>query len=302
MPDGTPPVSDPGDDGVSPHEAFAILADANRFDVVRVLVEASRQTLPFSELYRRSNFDDSGQFNYHLDKLVGPFLRRTEDGYGLRHAARIVYRLAESGLLSDRGEAEVTTVETTCPRCGAGRARAVYEGDRFWVRCEGCDRRAAVAPFPPRALGNHEAERAPSAFDRYTMGLTVRAAENVCPWCASPLSASLEPATDGWPAVDWVVHRECDHCCGWIHTRVHDLLRLHPAVVAFYHERGVDVLGRSIWEAEELLTAGTHVVADGDADGWTAVVTLVHEDDAVELGLADDLRVSTTEVLATESS
>jgi ribosomal protein S27AE len=306
MPDGDSTAVDREADDVAPHEAFAILADPNRFDLVRVLAEASRQSLPFSELYRRSNFEDSGQFNYHLERLVGPFLRRTEDGYGLRHAALIVHRLAASGLLSDRGEAEVTTVETTCPRCGAGRAAAVYEGDRFWVRCGGCGRRAAVAPFPPRALRNHEPERAPAAFDRYTTGLVVRAAENVCPWCASPLSASLEPATDDWPAVDWTIHRECDHCRGWIHTRVHDLLRLHPAVVAFYHERGVDVLGSSIWEVEEVMTEGTRVVADADAharaDEWTAVVTLVHDGDAIELGIADDLRVSTTTVLETESS
>lgn len=295
---GSVPIDPDGSD-VEPHEAFALLSDPNRLDLVTTIAEASRETLPFSDLYERSNFEDSGQFAYHLDRLVGPFLRETEDGYGLRHAARIVHRLAVSGLLSDRGEAEVTTVETSCIRCGADELAAVYEGDRFWVRCRDCGRRATVAPFPPRALANHDPARVPAAFDRYTLGSVVRAAENVCPWCASRLSASLERADDGWPAVDWVIRRECDHCRGWIYTRVYDLLRLHPAVIAFHHDRGVDVLGRSFWEAERAMAGRTTVAVD--ADDWAATVTLAHDDGAITVGLADDLRVSTIEVVASET-
>jgi hypothetical protein len=312
MSDRNVPPADGEPNGVDPAEAFALLADANRFDLVRVLAEADR-ALPFGELYERSNFDDSGQFNYHLDRLVGPFVRKTEGGertggsrdsadgrsagrYEPRHAALIVYRLAASGLLADRGEAEIAAVDAPCPRCGTGELVAVYEGDRFWVRCRDCERRAAVGPFPPRALENHGADRVPAAFDRYTMGLVVRAVENVCPWCASPLSASLESADDGWPAVDWIVYRSCDHCRGWIATRVHDVLRLHPAVVAFYHDRGVDVLGSSFWTAEGLM-ADRGVVVD-DADGWAARVTLARDGEELELGVAEDLRASTAEVLS----
>jgi hypothetical protein len=287
---------DRAENDIDPHEAFALLADANRFDIIRAIAEAPEETLPFTELYGRSNFEDSGQFNYHLDKLVGPFVRKTEDGYGLRHAAEIVYRLAVSGLLSDRGEAELAAVEGSCAGCGAEELVAAYEGDRFWVRCADCGRRATVGPFPPRALANHGADRAPAAFDRYTMGTVLRAAENVCPWCASPLAASLEPSHESWPAVDWVIRRECDHCRGWIYTRVYDLLRLHPAVISFYHDRGVDVLTSSFWEAEALLAGRTDV--DTDAEGWAARVTLGYDGAELEVGIAGDLRVSTVEVLS----
>ncbi|MFB6192137.1 MAG: hypothetical protein ABEI11_02315 [Haloarculaceae archaeon] len=295
---GSVPI-DPERGNIEPHEAFALLSDPNRFDIIATLAEASREALPFNDLYERSTFEDSGQFNYHLDRLVGPFVRETDEGYGLRHAARLAYRLAVSGLLSDRGEAEITTLGTTCVRCETGELAAVYEGDRFWVRCRDCGRRATVAPFPPRALANHDPDRAPAAFDRYTLGSVVRASENVCPWCASRLSASLEPADDGWPAVDWVIRRGCDHCQGWIHTRVHDLVRLHPAVIAFYHDRGVDALGWSFWAAERAMADRTTV--DADADGWAATVTLARDDGALTLGLAADLRVSTTEVVARET-
>lgn len=294
----TPPV-DLGESDIPPHEAFAILADSNRFDIIRVIADASEDTLPFNDLYDRSNFDDSGQFNYHLKKLVGPFLRKTEDGYHLRHAARIVYRLAVSGLLSDRGEAELTTVEGPCVQCGAGQLIAVYEGDRFWIRCDDCGRRATVAPFPPRALTNYDPDRVPAAFDRYTMGTVVRAAENVCPWCASALSASLESADSNWPAVDWVIRRECDHCQGWIYTRVRDILRLHPAVISFYHQHNVDILGSSFWNTEVVMAEEISIVTD--TDEWLATVTLTYDGDAIKLGIADDMCVSTIEVIPTRT-
>jgi YD repeat-containing protein len=289
-----------GQSDISPHEAFALLADRNRFDIIGVLAEASEQPLQFNELHRRSNFDDSGQFNYHLDQLVGPFVRKTEEGYELRHAARIAYRLAVSGLLSDRGEANITTVDETCAQCGADQLAAVYEGDRFWVRCPECGRRATVAPFPPRALTNYETDRAPVAFDRYTMGSVLRAAENVCPWCASSLTASLQPSHDTWPAVDWVIRRECDHCQGWIHTRVYDLLRLHPAVISFYYERGVDVLNSSFWETEAVM--GDRYDLTTHTDEWAFTVTLTYDGAELTLGTAEDLRVSTIEVLSKDPS
>lgn len=285
---------------IEPHEAFSILSDPNRFDIIRVIAEAERETLPYNELYNRSNFDDSGQFTYHLRRLVGPFLHKADEGYGLRHAAKIVYRLAVSGLLSDRAEAKITTVDGTCAQCGAEQLAAIYEGDRFWIRCEACERRVTVAPFPPQALLNYEAERAPTAFDRYTMGTVYRAAENVCPWCASPLTPSLVSADEGWPAVDWVIHRTCDHCQGWIYTRIHDLLRFHPAVIAFYHEHGVDILGNSFWEAEEGMA--DQLIFDVDTDTWSAEAKLAFAGDEITLGIADDFRVSTLEVIETKSS
>lgn len=295
------PTSDDWDENnIAPHEAFSILANQDRFEILRTIVEASQDTLPFHELYSRSGFDDSGHFNYHLDKLVGPFLTKTDDKYSLRHSARIAYRLAMGGLFSDRTEAELTTVRETCTHCEADRLGAVYEGDRFWISCADCGRRATAAPFPPRALAYYDTDRMPAAFDRYTMGTVVRAAENVCPWCAAPLTATLESGTDGWPAVDYVIRRECCHCHGWIYTRVHDLVRLHPAVISFYHERGVDIVGSSFWTAEPVMAEQMTVATD--AESWTAVVTIRYDGDELTLGLADDMRVSTIEVPPTEVS
>ena len=63
-------------DGLTPDEAFAVLGNEIRLDIVRVLwnadaaheyddVSDTAETISFSELRRRVDIDDNGKFNYH---------------------------------------------------------------------------------------------------------------------------------------------------------------------------------------------------------------------------------------------
>lgn len=48
-----------------------------------------RRLEPFSELYECADIRDPEQFNYHLDKLIGQFVTKTENsGYELTEAGR----------------------------------------------------------------------------------------------------------------------------------------------------------------------------------------------------------------------
>lgn len=77
-----------GDDaaGLTPEDAFAVLGDETRLNVVRVLwsagasheyddVDDTASTMPYSELRRRVGVEDDGRFNYHLSKLLVGALR-----------------------------------------------------------------------------------------------------------------------------------------------------------------------------------------------------------------------------------
>jgi len=65
--------------GVSPDEAFALVADETRLGILRTLNQADRP-LAFSTLFERSEYDTRSNFSYHLDKLEGHFLSRTDGG------------------------------------------------------------------------------------------------------------------------------------------------------------------------------------------------------------------------------
>ncbi|MFT4933083.1 MAG: DNA-binding transcriptional ArsR family regulator, partial [Natronomonas sp.] len=62
-------------------EVFAVLADDTRVAILQALWETEDYEASFSELRDAVGMRDSGQFNYHLDKLVGPFVAKAEDGY-----------------------------------------------------------------------------------------------------------------------------------------------------------------------------------------------------------------------------
>lgn len=55
---------------LTPEEAFAVLGNEIRVDILRALWEAG-EPLAYSELQERIGVCDSGRFNYHLRKLVG---------------------------------------------------------------------------------------------------------------------------------------------------------------------------------------------------------------------------------------
>jgi len=102
----------------APDEAFAALGNETRMGVLRTLGEAD-EPLSFSELHDRSEMRDSGQFNYHLDKLVGHFVRKTGDGYALARPGRRVVEAVLSGAVTDAPELSRTRVDDACEYCGA---------------------------------------------------------------------------------------------------------------------------------------------------------------------------------------
>jgi hypothetical protein len=69
-----------------PDRALALLGNETRIAILRAIASADEERVPFSTLRERVGVDDSGQFNYHLNKLAGRYVRRTADGYALRQA------------------------------------------------------------------------------------------------------------------------------------------------------------------------------------------------------------------------
>ena len=67
------------DDGatLAPDDAFELLGNETRVRILQTLGTAD-EPVPFSELHDRVGLRDSGQFNYHLDRLVGHFLQKTD--------------------------------------------------------------------------------------------------------------------------------------------------------------------------------------------------------------------------------
>ena len=135
-------------DGISTDEAFAVLGNEIRLDIIRVLwhadaahrydeVSDEAETLSFTDLRREVGLDDNGQFNYHLSKLAPHFVRQSDDGYRLSGAGKQIARtvIAISGTDDLDFSADI---EQPCPLCDAPMT-ASYEDQWLRVSCTECD-------------------------------------------------------------------------------------------------------------------------------------------------------------------
>jgi len=81
-------------------DALGTLSNRTRLEILLALArEASPRS--YSSLMAATGVEDKGRFNYHVRRLRGEFLRKTDDGYVLTDAGRAFVRtvLTESGLL-----------------------------------------------------------------------------------------------------------------------------------------------------------------------------------------------------------
>ena len=194
-------------DYLSPDEAFAAIGHDIRIRILEALTDADRADRPlsFSELRERVGTVDSGKFNYHLDKLAGHFLERSDDGYGFRPSGKRVAEAILSGAVTEAPTLELTRIDRACQHCGA-RVAVTYRRERLAVFCPACpgnfgssNVQEAVPSIPDEYgfLGNLDVPPAGvtdrSASEVYETA-TVRslsdrlvAASGTCPRCSASL-------------------------------------------------------------------------------------------------------------------
>jgi hypothetical protein len=123
--------------GLSPDEAFSTLGNETRVRILQTLGEAEGP-LSFTELRDRLGIRQGGQFNYHLEKVVGHFVGKTDEGYLLRQPGRRVVQAILSGAVTDDPDLGVTRIDEDCWMCGAPIAVS-FDQERLDLYCTGCE-------------------------------------------------------------------------------------------------------------------------------------------------------------------
>ena len=103
---------------IPPEDAFSLLGNETRIGIIQALWQTGNDRVSFSELRDRADVADSGQFNYHLDKLVGTFVHRDENGYELTYAGRQIIGAILDGTYTKRAEIEPFEIGGSCSICG----------------------------------------------------------------------------------------------------------------------------------------------------------------------------------------
>lgn len=124
-------------EGMSPDAAFAVLGNETRMQILQTLGDAEGP-VSYSDLRRRSGLPQGGQFEYHLDRLVGHFVHKSDDGYSLRQPGRRVVQAVLSGAVTENSRIQRTGIDGNCWWCG-GSIRMSYAQERMNLFCPDCD-------------------------------------------------------------------------------------------------------------------------------------------------------------------
>ena len=137
----------PGDGEVSTREQiFELLGNDTRMGIMQALWEGfefehyvteSQEPLPFSELKTRSEYEGTGNFNYHLERLTGGLVEFRGDGYVLSPLGYNVMRALDTFATFEYETVDESHLPGPCPFC-AGELVASYRREILEVRCRDC--------------------------------------------------------------------------------------------------------------------------------------------------------------------
>ena len=222
---------------------FSLLVDEHPVGILRALWQADGP-LSFSALHDAVDIDDSGQFNYHLDKLVGQFVQKSDVGYSLAEPGRQINGAIDGGSFTTSGSMAPIKLDPPCPTCG-GQRTLEYEDDRLRVECTSCDTVVAFG-VPPAAFADRDRAEIPAVAGKYLLSELTRLEHGFCPYCHGRAERHVTAASSD-EQIPIVVY-ECQQCGAEPTSGLSLSLITPPAVVAFYHDHGVDIRDRSVWE------------------------------------------------------
>lgn len=280
-------------EGLSPNEAFAVLGNEIRLDIIRVLWHAdaaheyddgsdTTKTMSYSALRQAVGIEDNGKFNYHLSELGPEFIRQTDEGYRLSGAGKQIARtvIAVSGTGSHDFTAELAE---DCPLCDAP-LMATYEDQRLRVRCTECDGLFGdqaptgtlfLTSFPSAGITDRSSdEMVEAGLYRCALDITYLM-YGVCRECAGRISSSVSVCDEherrgsrvcnscGTPFRVWA-EMECDTCGFAKQLPVEMFVTGLVTVTGLLDDRELENLTRSLTEAIDLLQNGVQTTVSKD--------------------------------------
>ncbi len=213
----------PSEASPSGASVFAFLGNDVRLAILDSLYERTVEAGPmtdeasYSTIREDVGVDDSGRFNYHLDKLVGRFVTRHGDGYRLLESGRTVVRIRRTGILSSKPDVEPRSVDAACYRCGSGVVVG-YDHGHLLTRCPDCpgllahdlvpEGTLSALSYPPSGIESTDLETAFHRAHRRGNHQVCMMSEGFCPCCAGDVTVAIDPCLDHDHAGEGV----CNEC------------------------------------------------------------------------------------------
>lgn len=274
-----------GETSLSPDAAFELLGNDTRVGILQALWEAFESgthdnAVSYSALFEQVEIADSGNFTYHLERLVGPFVRSTQKGYELNQSGINIIRGIVIGSVTEDPEFGPTRIDIQCPICEAP-VEISYQDEFMRVSCTRCEGRVRWndepgllfgALVPPAGLRNYSSDEVFRAAVVYTLHEIASFDDGVCPHCMSPVETTLNLCQDHRPGDGtlcpncerydlpeaWMI---CSTCKRSIPPQASLVVLNNPRVRMFYEDHDLghrfaswETVARSFDVGEELLS------------------------------------------------
>ena len=291
--------ADRSDHCLGPAEAFSLVGDETRMTILEALWHAAEPPVPFSRLYELSETDTTARFNYHLNRLTGHFVRKTDGGYELRTAGRNVVQVVVAGSFNAHPDRDPFETGDPCTRCGETLV-ASYDDEQLAVDCPACGLTHGEYGFPPGGLLGRDDDEVLAAFDRRVRHRHTLARDGVCPECSGRMGTTIDRSGDCCLDADLRVEYWCEQCHTTFCSPIGITLLDHPELVTFYRDHGVDVTAAPYWRFEWCVTDDHLTVTSSDPWRVTLDVTVGAEtltvtlDGALSVGRSDRRDDATT--------
>lgn len=229
----------------SPDAAFGLLASDVRVRIVQALGEAG-DPMSFSALREAVAERDSGKFNYHLKRLTGHFVARTDDGYRLSLAGQRVYGAIQSGAYTADATLKPVEFAGPCPVCGHETLVAAYADEQATLSCPACEEWRNEFAFPPATLDQFAPADLPAAFDRWMAATVAKVVRGFCANCGGRVDGRLVAPEEDAPQPARVRY-DCGRCGDSLTASPFLPVLSDPVAVGFFHRQGIDVWADPSW-------------------------------------------------------
>ncbi|WP_245853138.1 winged helix-turn-helix domain-containing protein [Natrinema ejinorense] len=239
-------MAEESDHCIRPAEAFSLLGNETRIKILETLWKAEEQPVPFSRLYEAADVTNSSKFNYHLGKLLGQYIRKTDGGYELRTAGKSVVGMIVKGSFNAHPQPDPFEVDEPCTKC-SGQLMARYENEMLAIECSSCDRGHGRYSFPPGGMLGRDNDELLTVFDRRVRHLLNLAQDGVCPECSGKIRSMIEMGEIETHDAEISVRFVCQQCNHTLQAPIGFTLLNRSPVVTFYRDHGLELADRRYW-------------------------------------------------------
>jgi DNA-binding transcriptional ArsR family regulator len=261
--------------------ALNLLSNETRFEILRALANQQFEApgspgMTFSELFAEATTEDSGNFTYHLKRLLDQLVTKEAGRYRLTHGGIQLFSLLQAATYAPEHEYEEFSLGRACPLCPADLTATYQEG---YLEI-GCEEHLVLEIYVHPSWV--ESLSADAFLDRVSLLFhhhVEKIAAGICPLCWGELGHGLR--TDEEPySIEY--HYPCSQCGTELRLLPPQTVMHHSSVEAFYRNHGIEVRETPPWELYDTYSE-MRVLTEADA----------HVE--VELCVGDQLAVATVD-------